>query len=397
MARSFDPVAVLKTLSRPLLRKFLDVHYPNPDCDVPWTLSTAPRRTTFLDEWMSLPEQQRERMQLTLQEIFHLSCEDGMRSLSTELRAARPDSLPDFHRLPHRLDQAMWSWLHHRDIFEHAILFAQADRLSHGRLWKRWKVSPPMKLQLTAENLQALEKRLAAWYFTREMRGRHCSIHHFERQNGTHYFFAYLDDWPNALMKFAADGSLHTSHGRYAFNNVFAYDSRTGTLDITAAPRKASEEALPRMFAETILGIKEASACRIRRVYHLDHLLHPEFQFKTEPDDRIAHIQLTHMRVGHRSAKPNGQYKEIGFGRDQSLAQIRDCVRRDLVDNDTDRDLLTVQSVGFRLQFRSKNNTRARPMSFHVSAPNTCDLKEKSEDQRQIGERCMKLWRITND
>ena len=106
MARSFDPVAVLKTLSRPLLRKFLDVHYPNPDCDVPWTLSAAPRRITFLDEWMSLPEQQRERMQLTLQEIFHLSCEDGMRSLSTELRAARPESLTDFNRLPHRLDQA---------------------------------------------------------------------------------------------------------------------------------------------------------------------------------------------------------------------------------------------------------------------------------------------------
>jgi len=397
MARSFDPVAVLKTLSRSLLRKFLDIHYPIPDNDVPWTLSASPRRITFLEEWMSLPEDQRERMQLTLQEIFHLSCEDGMQSLSTELRATRPESLADFSRLPHRLDQAMWSWLHHRDIFDHAILFAQADRLSHGRLWKRWKVSPPMQLEITAENLKALEKKLAAWYFTREMRGRHCSIHHFQRQNGVHYFFAYLDDWPNALMKFNAEGQLHASHGRYAFNNVFAYDSHSGMLDITAAPRKASEETLPRMFAETILGISQLAACRIRRAYRLDHLLHPQFEFKTDPTDSIAHIQLTHMRVGHRSVKPDGRYKELGFGRDESLAQIRDCVRKELVDADLDRDLLMVHSVGFRLKFRSRNNARARSLSFHISAPNTCDLKEKPEDLRQVGEHCLKLWSITND
>ena len=132
------------------------------------------------------------------------------------------------------------------------------------------------------------------------------------------------------------------------------------------------------MFAETILGINHMSACRIRRVYQLDHLLHPHFEFKTDADDRIAHIQLTHMRVSHRSAKPNGRYKELGFGRDESLAQIRD-------------------SVGFRLQFRSRNNARARSLSFHVSAPNTCDLKEKPEDLRLVGEHCLRLWSITND
>ena len=103
------------------------------------------------------------------------------------------------------------------------------------------------------------------------------------------------------------------------------------------------------------------------------------------------------MRVSHRSAKPNGRYKELGFGRDESLAQIRDSVRRELVDADTDRDLLTVHSVGFRLQFRSRNNARARSLSFYVSAPDTCDLKEKPEDLRLVGEHCLRLWSITND
>ncbi|MFM7866026.1 MAG: hypothetical protein ACKPHU_17575, partial [Planctomycetaceae bacterium] len=126
-------------------------------------------------------------------------------------------------------------------------------------------------------------------------------------------------------------------------------------------------------------------------------LLHPQFEFKTDPTDRIAHIQLTHMRVGHRSVKPDGRYKELGFGRDESLAQIRDCVSKELVDADLDRDLLMVHSVGFRLKFRSRNNARARSLSFHISAPNTCDLKEKPEDLRQVGEHCLKLWSITND
>lgn len=397
MARSFDPVAVLKTLSNSLLRRFLDTHEGHSHSDVPWTLSASPRRITFLEEWMSLAEEKREVMQATLQEIFHLSSDDGMKSLSTELRAARPDSLVEFNRMSNRLDQAMWAWLYHRDIFDHASLFATADRLSHGRSWKRWRISQPTEFVITAEKKHAFEQHLASWYFTREMRGRHCRIHHVRRQGGIHYFFAYLDDWPNSKMKFAADGQLQASHGRYAFQNVFAYDSQKGTLDIFATPRKATDEALPRMFADALLGISQVSAARIRRVYRLDHLLSPQFEFQTDPADSIAHVQLTHMRVGHRNARPNGQYKELGFGRDQSLAQIRECVRKELVELDADSDLLAVHTVGFRLQFRSRSNARAKSLSFYVTAPNTCDLKEKPEDLRMVGEHCLKLWSITHD
>ena len=33
-------------------------------------------------------------------------------------------------------------------------------------------------------------------------------------------------------------------------------------------------------------------------------------------------------------------------------------------------------------------------MSFHVHLPNTCNLKSMDDEQRVVGERCLKRWGV---
>lgn len=33
-------------------------------------------------------------------------------------------------------------------------------------------------------------------------------------------------------------------------------------------------------------------------------------------------------------------------------------------------------------------------MTFNVTRPNTCDLKSKPDDMREVGEQCIRRWRI---
>ncbi|MEO1994986.1 MAG: hypothetical protein ABGZ17_06890, partial [Planctomycetaceae bacterium] len=71
--------------------------------------------------------------------------------------------------------------------------------------------------------------------------------------------------------------------------------------------------------------------------------------------------------------------------------------RERLADQGLSQELVSVQHVAFQLQFMCDGRSRPHTMTFQLSSPNSCDLKSKSEDMRAIGERCLRMWRITDD
>jgi hypothetical protein len=88
------------------------------------------------------------------------------------------------------------------------------------------------------------------------------------------------------------------------------------------------------------------------------------------------------------------QYEEIGFRRTTPLAEAQRELRGRLLERAGGTHCLQVKSVGFQVYLRDGGGARDRSFSFHVNAPNTCNLKEKTDDIRAIGERCLKLWGI---
>ena len=90
------------------------------------------------------------------------------------------------------------------------------------------------------------------------------------------------------------------------------------------------------------------------------------------------------------------RYEEIGFSPHATLHMAT----RELSERLAAQNLLpghvTVKQAGFQLQFLGDGTRKQKTMTFNVSCTNSCDLKSKPDEMREIGERCLKLWGIVD-
>ena len=393
MSRTFDPFRILTSLSRDLLRELFIRHHASPPPQ--WAVISQRNTAPLMAAWESMTDADRGRMQVVLHEVFVLSHEEGLAALTDELRCRDPQKLQEIGGLDLRYDKALWAWLNAPDAFDEAAIFARADLLSKGRYWNRWAVPAFDNLQIGDQQIEALQQKLRHIYWPRQMRGRHCSIQHHRRNNGVDYFFAHLDNWPDQLLAFKDDGKLEPLSGRYAFANVFAYDKSTGMLDLVARCGREMYRELSGAFCRAILGIEPIDIMPQKPAYRLDHLLTSGFVLPTVPEDRVASVRLTRIRLAARAATKKVRYEEFGFSTYADLAAAEAELRDRLVDRSMNPRDLKVTSVGFSLKVRHSGRSRLRSLTFDVNAPNTCNLKDKADDLRAVGERCLKLWGIS--
>jgi hypothetical protein len=393
MTRSFDPIRILKSLSTHLLRELFFRH--DAVRPAPWAYISRREIRPLLDAWDSMSDANRGRMQVVLHEIFVLSQEIGLQALAEELRSRHPQHLPEFSCFEHRYDRALWAWLNTPDAFEEAAIFARADSLSQGRYWERWPGATVNGFQVGEQQIASLQKALRDYYWSRQMRGQHCRIHHHRRHTGVDYLFAYLDNWPDQVLAFQEDGELEPLSGRYAFTNVFAFDSSNGLLDLVARGGREVRSSLRKVFCQAVFNRLPADVAPLKPAYSLDHLLTSGFVLPTAPEDRVASIRLTRIRIASRVATRSVRYEEIGFSPRTNLAAAEAELRERIAERSLQPDLVSVKSVGFSLKVRPAGKSQQRTLSFNVNAPNTCDLKDQADDLRAVGERCLKLWGIS--
>ncbi len=392
MSRTFDPIRVLRSFSMNLLREFIVRHKGTP----PNPLANVHRRNSgpFIDAWQSIPDEERARLQIVLQEIFTLSQEYGMTVLLQEVQRRYPHRIGEFERFDRRSDQILWAWLNLPDAFESAEFFARVEATLTGRFWKRSPVSVPADLEIDNGHIENLQNELRQIY-SKQLRGRHCWIEHHQRQSGVDYLCAYLDNWPDQLLEFQDDGQLETLAGRYAFTNVFALDRQQGTLDVAARGGQGIHQQLKESFCRSILVQPASEQFAERPAYRLDHLLTSGLQLATAPEDRVSSVRLTHIRFAPR-CEAEVRYEEIGFSPRTDLSTAEAQLRERITERRFDMGHLKVLSVGFNLQVRPVGRTCVSPLTFSVHAPNTCNLKEKADDLRVVGERCLRMWGICN-
>lgn len=390
MAKNFNPRTILRKISNTLLQPFFDLHGGLDD--VPW----ADLRETYVEPvfaaWQNMLDTPRKHVQVILQDINELADDRGVQVLAEELQRSVPDHMDEFCALGGMADRAMWAYLNARGAFSIAAYFARADAHASGRYWIKRNTLPTQPLSVTDDHRTALEAGLTDFYWQTQMRGRYCTVEHYTRINGSEYFFAFLDDYPDAHIVFEDNGEPVRREERRAFDNVFVFNPSDGSLEMYAKGGKKVYEPLQQVFCQSVLGLDVGPADPLRPAYVLDHLLHPGRSMPTDPNDRISAAIITKVRICPID-RPR-EYIELGIdpnrgihGIDQAIAEYLNTARLSL-------DRIRAKQMSFRLEF--PHDVRRWPLSFSVSHPNSCDLKSRPDDLRAIGERCLRLWEVTD-
>lgn len=232
MSTPFDPRKVLKQIDNALLREFFSRR--NELEGIPWGDLTPHRIEPIFDAWQQLPDEARNDIHNVMQQVHDLADPRAIRILAEEVGYRLRARLAEFEELRSRQSKAMWAYLNCRPAFKAAGFWSHADALQGGRSWNRRNGLPIEPFDPSELRIRSLATELTEYYSTRELRGRHCKVEHHQRHDGPHYFFAYLDDYPEAVIEFNAENEPVPRSARQAFENVFVFDPTDGSMELCA-------------------------------------------------------------------------------------------------------------------------------------------------------------------
>lgn len=393
MAKMFDPRKVLKHIANPLLREFF--RRRGELLDVPWDELTEHRIEPVFKAWLALPPAEQQEIQLIMRDINELADHRGLAVLAEEMLWRCPERAEEYRAQVSRHDKAMWVYLHVPEAFNEAAMFARADALSSGRYWIKRNGLPQVELNVDDAVCQALARALTSFYGPLQLRGRQCKVEHYQRAGHADYFFAYLDDYPDKRLVFDEDSDEPLIRSdRYAFEVVFVYNRDEGSLELFAQGGQRVWSPLQVEFCKAVLNEEVDPADPIRPSFYLDHLLNPLCALPTDPADLVEEARITRLRFSPRGS---GGWIEVKADAKAPPDDIYRKIDRHLKKESIVTEGTRVMQATFALKFHHDGKGRQKTMTFNVTAPNSCDLKHKPDEQRVVGERCLRLWEVSRD
>ena len=209
----FDLKKQLKVHERSLLRQLFSKERAMRMVD--WYLTPKNDIEPIAEAWENLQEDRKRHYQVVLQDVDLLSNVKGQKILVEELEAHPIPMIEKFWKLTSHADKSLWAYLHAPDVFETAAMFARAEALRNSKQSNAWNSLPKQPIEITKSKVKMLEDRIRQYYWNKQMRGKVCKIHHYQRQCGSQYFFAYLPDWPDKRLYFDEHEELAPKEDTY--------------------------------------------------------------------------------------------------------------------------------------------------------------------------------------
>lgn len=382
----YNPKTIMRQVSKPLFREFIESRKQPLAAD--WTLTGEKLVQSLHDAFCRLSESARGQLELDMQDIHAVACEEGQRAL---VEAGNRHGVPlagEFDSMENRYDRAVWVCLRHPAVWQAAVKCAHADSLP-SRYWQKRTGLPRQIPDSTPAALAKLARSVSAFFVQAEARGGLCCVEPFQRTPNLHYFFAYLSNYPDTSGIWNDDRQLVCESRRHAFEVVYAFDSSAGSLDVYAHGGRKVMGPLQAVFAESMLGVHLDPDTADEMPYRVDGLKHRAFAFTTDPADGIREVAIRRLRLSV-VGNPRKQLT-VSLPDDGHPAAMYDSLENELNHKSLPLSILRVERAAITLKLEGRGRTRQ--LTFEVG-PDSCNLKGKRDDLRELGEKYLRRWGI---
>ncbi len=380
----YSPKKLIRNISNPLLKRYfdqrellgafgwkeLDNHDPKPIMEA-------------LDE---LSASEREAVETDFNQVNELATDGGSRLIFEEASFWDHPWAAQIDEMANDFERAMLALIEDRDLIDTVSSCNEMDRFAESR-WRSWFVGE--RLQVT-DDRDKLSKGLRA-LFKEQGRGQRCHIETLDRRDPERFCcFAFPEDYPKTDLGFDESGQFKRHTRRTATEIIFVYQPEDGMLKMFGKGNKTEKEAIAEVFCKTMLGLTKLPAPNQRPPYDLAVLKDRNVSFKTDPADNIESTEIRLMRFdlpgkGYRrlvlSARPTG-----------GVPNIHSLIEAAVNTTNFPLSELQVSQAKISMRFRGTNGRPGKPLTFVVTYPDRCNLKDTGKDA--VAKKYLKEWGI---
>ncbi len=372
MARHYTTKDFFRQIPNALLARYFHDRDLFTDLDFSAMKETKPDE--LFSAWLDLDEKQRNPMDAVFHEIFNLSCEKGFKAIIDEARwqlRDKPEEITPFvdtlSELPNHYHRTMVTFLDHSDFWKGATRFYHADTLSY---WRKRKHLGHKAAAVDDASIQQLSDLIRDYFHHTEGRGNNCEVEPL-RRGELDYFFAYPEDYSKQSPEWV-DGEFDNRPHNPAFEVVFVYSQKEGSLDLNFRGSYKAINPLQGMFATAILKLEKIPPDpKDERVYDLNPLRQKGFDFVFDVGSGIKNVALKKLRLSSRVKK--GDRITLEADASNNPDAVYDLLEK--IGKSTPLHLYNVTQVELTATIVIDADKPAKPVTIRITHPNSCSLK----------------------
>lgn len=372
MPRIYSSKAFFRQMPNALLARYFQGQKLFADLDFAAMKEGKPEE--LFNAWLALPDSQRNRMDTEFRDIFEMSCEKGFKAIVDEAEYHLPETTDELRAFVEKLstlsnhyERAMITFLDHNGLWKGATRFYHADTLLY---WRKRKNLPKRKAAVDKDSLKELAALISNYFHYTEGRGKNCVVEAFRRDQ-LDYYFAYPEDYSQQSIEWV-NGQFDCRPHNPAFEVIYVYSQKEGSLDLNFRGSKKAVEPLQSMFATEILKIDELPPDpKDERIYDLSPLLRRSFNFNYDVGSGIEEVTVKKLRLSSQIKEGERITLEAGTSRDSDA--VYDLL--DQVGKVVSLNMYNLTQVELCALVSMDSLSPAKRMTIRITYPNSCSLK----------------------
>ncbi|MCU7873581.1 MAG: hypothetical protein KZQ91_12640 [Candidatus Thiodiazotropha sp. (ex Lucinoma borealis)] len=330
--------------------------------------------------WLELDEAVRNPMDAVFREIFDMSCKKGFKAIIDEARwqFQTQGTLEKFEpfvdalsELPNHYHRSMVTFLDHNDCWKGATRFYHADTLSY---WRKRKHLGHEAAAVNDASILQLSDLIGDYFHHTHGTGRNCLVEPF-RRGDLDYFFAYPEDHSQQSPEWV-NGEFDNRPHNPAFEVVFVYSQKEGSLDLNFRGTYKAVEPLWAIFAQAILKLDELPPDpKDKRVYNLNSLqqgFDPVFDLASG----ISDVAIKKLRLS--SKVKHGDKIILEADTTTNSNAVYDLMEK--IGKSIKLHQYNVTQVEIAASLVVDADKPPKPVIIRITHPNSCSLKYDEQD-----------------
>ncbi|MCX5643217.1 MAG: hypothetical protein NTZ17_00810 [Phycisphaerae bacterium] len=333
-----------------------------------------------------LGDKQRTDVEAEFAQVYEMACSLGVQVLIEEAGSVyhKLDWAETFEPMENPYEKALFAFMNDRNVFEIASDLAYMDRIG---AWKQRYVGEGLTPAVEEKDKKNLADAVCAFY-EKQGRGRHCKVDNYRREKPErHCYFAYPEDHATTEMGYDDKGEFYRWPIKPAFEVIFVYQPQNGFLYVRAKGKGEDIERLQEIFCQTILALDRLPDKKAKH-FDLEPLKNREIRFPTDPADGVESVCVRLLRLD----VPGTGNRRVTFeasSRNDGKA-IYKLIDRVLAKQSLPLDDVIVAKAKLQFKFSGKDGKRGKSLTFEISIPDRCTLKDDPVDQ--IAKKYVQQW-----